>query len=83
MRITIAHEIGHALGIERDEDGLPGSGSSAHEFDLVPGACFTSYSGGEFWEQNSLEYQSAAATEGFADFYAALVFNRNQFDLGA
>ncbi len=79
-KYTIAHEIGHALQIERDEDGFPGTGSPDTEYDLTPGNCYTNLRAGDLWEQNSLEYQSTAAVEGFADFYAALIFNRNQVD---
>ena len=65
----ITHEIGHAVGYRRDEDN-----NTQHDYGASRVDCF----GGTINGSHSLhekEFQSAAAAEGWADFYAAWAWN--------
>lgn len=86
FKSTIAHEMGHEFTIAADTptaSELP-DGDYTQDFDSTAGAfagCAASPGGTEVknnhegWRPISREWQSAAATEGFAEFFAFLVFN--------
>lgn len=67
-KYIIVHETGHALGWKVDEMQPPNTDSGADY-----GDCVTDED--ESHEMNQKEYQSNAAKEGFAHFYAATIFN--------
>lgn len=67
-KYVIAHEMGHALAAELE------NGTYANfDYTASLGGCYTVATRDH--EINSKEYQSAAANEGFAHFYSAVVFN--------
>ncbi|MCK6528166.1 hypothetical protein L6R50_11620 [Myxococcota bacterium] len=65
---TIVHEMGHALSVKADQR-LP----FAIFYEADPGICADAGPGSHFII--SKEFQSAAASEGFAHLYAAITFN--------
>jgi hypothetical protein len=67
-KYVIAHELGHLLSYIRDGFNAPNMDYSAPK-----GVCYTDST--QNHEMNSKEYQSAAALEGFAHYYAAVAFN--------
>jgi hypothetical protein len=66
--VVFAHELGHALLHELDE----GSMSQAH-YDVAMDSCAQGPQ--DRWTRATKEHASAGATGGFADFFAAVVFN--------
>jgi len=68
-KYVIAHEMGHQLWEEAA--GV----DELNNYDADPGDCYTNWPIGDFHEKNSMEYQAAAASEGWASFYAAIAFN--------
>lgn len=67
-RYIIVHEMGHALGYWRDEQNPVSPDYGADE-----GVCFSNAL--NVHEMNQKEFTSAAASEGWAHFYAAVAFN--------
>lgn len=65
----IVHELGHAMLYQT------GAGQWFVDFLAPTGVCDAGRADDEGWREHSKEYQSAAASEGYANFYAALVFN--------
>ncbi len=67
-KFIMAHELGHQVGRKRDED----SGAyKTYSADADP--CFDD--GGSDHHLNSKEDQTAGAVEGFAQYYAAVIWN--------
>jgi hypothetical protein len=76
LRIGLAHEIGHLIGRYRDEDAWPAANYGANQ-----NGCH--YEIGDLHEMQEKDFQSAAATEGWAHFFAAVVYNSTtQTDCG-
>jgi hypothetical protein len=68
-KYIIAHEMGHTLGYLRNE-------SSDSVLDYSCGTTFCGeYPGNDFHDLTSKEYQTSGASEGFAHYYAAEVWN--------
>jgi len=69
-KYIIVHELGHGIGAKKH-----GSGPD-HDYDALLQNCYTSTSNNDGQhEMNSKEYQSSAASEGWAHYYAAITFN--------
>ena len=67
-KFVIVHEMGHSLARFKNGGAQPVTNYASSEGDCE--------SEGD-WGMNSKEYQSAAATEGFAEFYAAVIWNND------
>lgn len=75
-KYVIVHEMGHRLARFANNDN-----ADTFSYLASPDACHTNNPGGTGHEINSKEYQSAAAMEGIASYYAAVAFNKtNEFD---
>lgn len=68
-KYIIVHEMGHALGIFKN------GASTSFSYSATLDNCYTD--SGRSHEIVSKEYQSAAANEGWAHFYAAVIFNND------
>lgn len=66
-KFTIVHEMGHSLARFKNGGGQPLTNDGGDGGDCGDSSVK--------WWYNTNEFQSLAATEGFAEFYAALVFN--------
>lgn len=70
LKFTIAHEMGHSLARKKN-----GGASANTDATASMGSCDSSFSSPPAWWVNTKEFQSTAASEGFAEFYSVLVFN--------
>ncbi|MBN2799937.1 MAG: hypothetical protein JXX28_12395 [Deltaproteobacteria bacterium] len=79
-KTVIAHELGHALQAfaRGSTEALDVESNHDYSLGLVNDACTSGmWADASGHRYNSREYQSAAVHEGFAHFYAALAFNRD------
>lgn len=72
-RFVLVHELGHAIGSARNTWKKTRSSYEANPGNC-PGASTTTTNG---HSMDQKEYQSAAANEGFAHYYAAVTFNNS------
>jgi len=72
-KYSLMHEMGHLVQFTHNDDTLIGSRSNAPFDTADPRDCYSNPA--RTHEINSEEYQSMAAAEGYASFYAAVVFN--------
>ena len=70
-KFIIGHELGHGVGFRRDLETNPAFSYTANEDGCDGDNVATNKHG-----QVSKEFQSGAAVEGFADFYAAWAWNK-------
>ena len=75
-KYVINHEFGHLVAYRKNGNVAPTSA-----YDAPSGVCYTDSD--EDHEAVSKEFQGAAASEGFAHYYAAVSFNRtDEYDCG-